>query len=151
MYPATCGMYVIDTSVVVKWFVEEKDSNIALEILEYYRLGKFTIIVPDLLVYEFVNVLRYNKSFNRSEKKECIDILYDLDLYFVSPYKTLIENAEKIAEEKDITAYDSIFIALAEEIKCKFITADEKLFRKVSRLPFVNLLSNIDISNLLNY
>jgi len=144
-------MYVIDTSVVVKWFVKEKDSDVALEILEHYRSGNFTIIVPDLLIYEFTNVLRYNKSFNKIEKKECIDTLYDLDLYFVSPYKTLIENTVKIAEEKDVTVYDSIFIALAEEMKCKFITADEKLFKKVSNSPFVALLSDFDVSNLLKY
>jgi len=70
-------MYVIDTSVVVKWFVKEKDRDVALEILEYYRSGNFTIIVPDLLIYEFANVLRYNKSFNKIEKKECVDTLYD--------------------------------------------------------------------------
>jgi predicted nucleic acid-binding protein len=55
-------MYVIDTSVVVKWFVKEKDSDVALEILEHYRSGNFTIIVPDLLIYEFTNVLRYKNE-----------------------------------------------------------------------------------------
>jgi len=65
-------MYVIDTSVVVKWFIEEKDSNKAIKILEYYKLGELTIVAPDLVIYEFVNVLRYNRSFSKTEKKECL-------------------------------------------------------------------------------
>ena len=79
------------------------------------------------------------------------DCLFDLDLYlyFVSPYKTLIEDAERIAEEKDIAVYDAVFIALAGEMKCKFITADEKLFRKISDLTFVKLLSKIEDSDLI--
>ncbi len=137
-------MYVIDTNIVVKWFADEEYSNKALTILDNYKLGKFNITIPDLLIYEFVNVLRFNKSFNSDEKKDCIRSLYDLDLYFVTPYHTLIEKARNIAEDYNITVYDATFVALAKEMRCDFITADEKLYNKISNIPHIKLLSKVE-------
>lgn len=68
-------MYVLDTSVVMKWFADEENSNLAEEILEKYKEGNFIIIAPDLLLYEFVNVLHFNNAFNDQEKISCIQSL----------------------------------------------------------------------------
>lgn len=136
-------MYVVDTSVVIKWYVEEEDSDKAEVILDDYKEGKLQLVEPDILVYEFVNVMRYNRSFSSGERMECIRNLYDLEIYLISPYQSLIEKANKTAENTNISIYDSVFISVAQELGCEFITADEELYNKVKSLEFVKLLKNI--------
>ncbi len=43
--------YVLDASVVTKWFVEEEDSDRATKFLDDYSQGKCEISEPDLLIY----------------------------------------------------------------------------------------------------
>lgn len=135
-------MYVLDTSIVIKWFVDEENSNLAEELLEKYETENLIITAPDLLLYEFVNVLHFNNSFNSKEKISCIQNLYNLDIYFITPYQKLMENSRLLAETYSISVYDATFIALAHEFNCDFITADEKLCNKVKELKFVRLLKN---------
>ncbi|MEQ9715814.1 MAG: hypothetical protein ABGF52_09810 [Candidatus Asgardarchaeum sp.] len=42
---------VLDASVIVKWFVKEIYSDIALKLREDYLKGKIDIIVPSLVYY----------------------------------------------------------------------------------------------------
>lgn len=57
-------MNVLDASVVLKWFIEEEDSVQALRLREEFYTGEREIVVPDLLLFEVANALRYNKSFS---------------------------------------------------------------------------------------
>jgi predicted nucleic acid-binding protein len=45
-----------------------------------------------------------------------------------------------LARERDITVYDSAYLLVALNFKCKFVTTDEKLYKKVKDLGFVELL-----------
>ena len=135
--------YILDTSVVIKWYVEEKGSDIAERMLDDYKIGNLSIVEPDLLIYEFVNVLRYNKNFSKDERKRCIINLFNLDLYLVTPYIGLVESAKEIAEEKDVSVYDAIYISLADITGFEFVTADEKLYNKVKDLKYAKLLRNL--------
>lgn len=38
-----------------------------------------------------------------------------------------------MAEEIDLTCYDATYLALAEELGFEFITADERLYRKIEK------------------
>lgn len=60
---------VPDSSVVIKWFSDEDATDKALAIREGYINGKIEIVVPDLLLYEIANALRYNKSLETKEKQ----------------------------------------------------------------------------------
>ncbi|MCX6821780.1 MAG: type II toxin-antitoxin system VapC family toxin [Candidatus Aenigmarchaeota archaeon] len=57
-------LLVLYTSVIGKWFKEETNSEIALKIREEFYQGKHEIVVPDLVLYELSNALRYDKEFN---------------------------------------------------------------------------------------
>jgi len=56
-------MIILDASVIVKWFSEEEYTDKALEIRERIRMEEERVIVPDLLLYELANALKYNPSF----------------------------------------------------------------------------------------
>ncbi len=70
-------MYVLDASVIIKWFVDEDGSKTARTLLTGHINGQYTIVEPDLLIYEVSNVLRYNPAFSQNATRECIAALHD--------------------------------------------------------------------------
>ena len=56
-------MIILDASVILRWFIEEEQSDKARKIQDDYLVDKLDIAVPDLLLYEVANALRFNKSF----------------------------------------------------------------------------------------
>ena len=47
------------------------------------------------------------------------------------PTRSLFETATRMSIEIDHPAYDCLYLALAVEKKCRFVTADERLLRKL--------------------
>ena len=136
-------MYVIDASVIVKWYVEEQDSNKALRILEDYEAETYNIAIPDLAIYEVANVLKYNSQFAADETKKSLWALSKLNLDLITPVPAVIQPAMDIAFKKDISLYDAVYVSLASEIGYDFVTADKKLCEKLSEFENVKLLSNL--------
>jgi len=138
-------MYVLDASVILKWFLQEKDSHLALDFKERYLAGEISIALPDLILYELANALRFNPNFKR---KTVIDSLIavidldDLDIDITVPTPNLLKKALDFAFDNKISVYDSIYISLASELHYQFVTADARLYRKIKSLPFVKLLGS---------
>jgi len=55
-------MVVVDSSVLVKWFVPEPDSTLAIALRQAHIDGRIRIAVPDLALLEVANALRYKFS-----------------------------------------------------------------------------------------
>jgi predicted nucleic acid-binding protein len=120
--------HVVDASIAVKWVVEETGTADAL-ILR--RAGR--IIAPELLVAECANILWKKVRRRELSKKEAIlaaRVLEGADMEMVST-RSLLESATSIAIELDHPAYDCVYIALAAASDCRFVTADERLLRKL--------------------
>jgi len=126
-------MSVLDASVVLKWFVDEGDSDQALRLREEFYRGKREIIIPDLLLFEAANALRYNPGFTAEEIEEAVKTLFDMGIEIITPTYSLLAKAIHLAKSLDVTCYDAAYLALAEELGFEFITADEKFCRKVSK------------------
>lgn len=126
-------MSVLDASVILKWFVDEDGSDQALRLRgEFYR-GEREIVVPDLLLLEVANALRYNPSFAAEEIKEAVKTLFDIGIKIITPTYSLLAKTIELAERLDVTCYDAAYLALAEKLGFEFITADERFRRKVSK------------------
>jgi predicted nucleic acid-binding protein len=120
--------YVIDASVAVKWFVAEDGAEEAAALLEGHRLA-----APDLLVVECANILW--KKARRSELSAELAMLAGralerLEIELV-PMRQLIARSLELALELDHPAYDCVYLALAVMHGLSFVTADEKLVRKI--------------------
>ena len=48
---------VVDSSIVIKWIIEESDSDIAASLLARWFVEGTVILAPILLAYEITNVL----------------------------------------------------------------------------------------------
>jgi predicted nucleic acid-binding protein len=138
-------MSILDASVVLKWFIPEKDFEKADIIRTEYLQGIRSIIVPDLLLYEISNSLRYHPEFTSQEIKDVLKTLLDMEIEIITPTLALMEKAIDISKEQNITCYDATYLALADDLQEEFITADEKLIKKLSNSyqSFCKILKNI--------
>jgi len=136
-------MIVLDASVIVKWFSEEEHTEKALEIREKVRRGEERVIVPDLLLYELSNALKYNPNFDADDVKDALTSIFDMEIDIITPIPEIMHAAIGIAFEYDITVYDAIYVALAKETGSNFITADRRLYERVGELEFVKFIADL--------
>jgi len=121
---------VIDASIAIKWVVEEGGTESALALR-----GQARLIAPDLLVPECANILWkkvQRKELSQDEALLAARLLQSAEIELV-PTRTLMEAATRQAIELDHPAYDCLYLALAVENDCRFVTADERLASKIRR------------------
>ncbi|HEX5281805.1 MAG TPA: type II toxin-antitoxin system VapC family toxin [Micropepsaceae bacterium] len=121
--------FVVDASVAVKWVVEEEGTTDALSLRRSARL-----LAPELLVAECANV--FWKKFQRKEltREQAVlaaKLIQGADIEFL-PMRGMLETATRLAIELDSPAYDCVYIALALQNDCKFITADDRFLQRVN-------------------
>jgi predicted nucleic acid-binding protein len=121
---------VLDTSVVVKWFVEEKNSEKAVKLLKNYRDGQLKIIAPAIIGLELANALFFGASYKSELIKESLTAFYSLNFVLIPLGESLIQEASEYMEKFKIGIYDALFIFLAEKEKIPLITADKKHHQK---------------------
>ena len=136
-------MIILDASVVVKWFSEEEYTEKALAIRERIRMGEERVIVPDLILYELANALKYNPNFDANDVSDALTSIFDMDLEIVTPIPEIINLAVALAFEYNITVYDAFYIALAKDLELTFITADRRLCERVRGLDYVEFIGEM--------
>ncbi|MFZ0147418.1 MAG: type II toxin-antitoxin system VapC family toxin, partial [Xanthobacteraceae bacterium] len=119
---------VIDASIAVKWVVEEDGTPEALVLRQ-----KAKLIAPDLLIAECANI--FWKKVQRGEllKEEALlaaRLLHGAEIELL-PTRSLFEAATRMSIEIDHPAYYCLYLVLAVERKCQFVTADERFLRKL--------------------
>ncbi len=138
---------VLDTSVVIKWYRQgEVLAEQALLLREAYLSGEAAVSVPSLLVYELANVLHYKSELSSDQVQEAVRSLLTLNLHVFPPDDLLMCQAVEMARSYETTVYDATFAALAQVLPATFVTADERLARHLSALPFVHSLAEVSVS-----
>ena len=125
---------VVDASVVVKVFVQEELSREADELLQ--RLDDQPpswFYVPTHFISECTNIFwKYIRRFNYPRESARRDLASLQALPFqtvdLSPLPVL-----ELATDFEITAYDAGYAALARHLDIPFVTADERLVRKLEK------------------
>lgn len=121
---------IVDTSLAVKWFVEEENSDKALGLLKNYKEGQIKIIVPEIIALELANALFFGAGFEGNILKKSLEAFYLFDFPTVNLEEDIILGASKYMEKFKIAIYDAIFIYLADLKKIPLITADIKHHKK---------------------
>lgn len=78
------------------------------------------------------NALRYHPDYDVVETQEAIQTLFDMDIDIVAPTRELLNKTIDIAVADNVTCYDTLYLALAEDVGEDFVTADEKLLSRLS-------------------
>lgn len=127
---------VVDSSVVVKWFVTESLAAKAHSIYADYQAGLYTFLAPDFLNAEMGNVVwkkHIRQDLSADEAQEVID-LFRLVQFQLTSTADLLDVAYKLA-----VRYQLLYVALAQRENCAFVTADEKLVNAL-RSSFDNVI-----------
>jgi predicted nucleic acid-binding protein len=140
-------IYVVDASVVVKWFLPESDSVSADFLLEQFLNNEVDLIAPDILLLEIASslwkrvVLR--KELTADEGNLIYRDLLTMPLSLIAA-ETLAEAALQWAIKHKHPVYDALYCTLAVDRQCDFVTADQTLVNKFrADFPFVRHLSTI--------
>ncbi|HLJ05077.1 MAG TPA: type II toxin-antitoxin system VapC family toxin [Acetobacteraceae bacterium] len=121
--------YVIDASVVVKWVIDEPGTSQAL------KLRRHVVSAPDLLVADCANIVwkkLHRGELTAAEASLAIGLLVRADIELV-PMRALARRAVDLSILLDHSAYDCLYLALAETAKRPFVTADTRLLRKLEK------------------
>jgi predicted nucleic acid-binding protein len=119
---------VICASIAVKWVVDEEGTEEALALRSQSKL-----MAPELLVAECANILWkkvLREELTRQEALLAARLLQAAEIE-LRPTRALLEAATRMAIELNHPAYDCLYLVLAVENKCRFVTADERFLRKL--------------------
>ena len=121
---------IIDGSVAFKWLIDEPGSEAAVG-----WIGRTSLLAPKLAISEVGNAL--SKRVRRGEidgarAGEMLSKLGSiLDYVDESPH---MERALVLSIELNHSIYDCVYLALAEELSEKLLTADRKFVAKLGDL-----------------
>jgi len=137
---------VIDANVVVKWFIEEKDSTKARILRDKFIGKEIKLITPSLLYFEVLNALKYSKLFNQAEINDAGESLENYGFNVITIKKKIREQMVKIAVEHDLSIHDASYLGLSIAMETILCTADEKIIKKLpQRLKkYVKSLNQIE-------
>lgn len=138
---------VLDTSVIVKWFVNETESDKANNLLQIVTRGKLSIVIPDMALAEITNAIRFTKVIACERCQMHIQNLFNIEPEIIT-LKEIIQKVVALVYATELTSYDASFIVIAEEMHIPLITADYKHHRQEISKNIL-WLSTLDIHKLL--
>lgn len=120
---------VVDSSVALKWVIEEDGSDHAL------ALQGRDLIAPALLRIETGNVLRTlaaRGALGADQAMQLFELLQSAPVTIVDHDDELEARALAIALELAHPVYDCVYLAITEKTGRRLITADKRLLNRLS-------------------
>lgn len=116
---------VLDASVVLKWFAGEREAGFAQarEVRRQYEAGRLLVVVPSLMFLEVLNIAGRRWSWDEPELLVLADALDDLGFDVAEPELRSVA----VWTAQGLTAYDSAYVALAEERGSYLLTDDQQV------------------------
>lgn len=124
---------VVDSSVVIKWFIPQNYSQEANQILSAYETNKLTLIAPDLIYAEMGNIIwkiQRFQSLNDKDAQNILNLFQKIPLKIISAQE-LLKDAYEFAIKYQRSVYDSLYVVLSLKENCRFVCADEKLYNAI--------------------
>ena len=128
-------IWVIDTSALVRLFIP--DGPVHPDVEAAFRrvaVGADSILAPQLLLAEATNVILRKQrrgELSAEELRELLPAIEALPIRYFE-HELLLLPAAELALTHGLTAYDALYLALAERHTARLLTCDEQL-DKVAR------------------
>lgn len=123
---------VVDASVILSWLLpDENPSNTSQEVWSGYLEGSYTLLAPNLLLYEVLNALRSAVVQKRLRPKDVTRVTEE----FLAIGIKLEEMTQlgvavvKTAAVCKLSVYDAAYLVLAREKKIRLFTLDRRLLK----------------------
>ncbi|MBI2119182.1 MAG: type II toxin-antitoxin system VapC family toxin [Elusimicrobia bacterium] len=117
---------ILDASAWLAVLLKEEESN-QIE----YLLGEHSLLAPELIYYEAANGILFAKRGERTAFKS-VPLEELLNFIFEFPIRTIQkdvwwEKSVEIAQNYDLTFYDSTYLACAKALDLPLLTLDKKI------------------------
>jgi predicted nucleic acid-binding protein len=139
---------VVDACIGVKWLLSEEHSDKAHALLT----GGATLIVPDFFFAEVANTLwkrtRYTDAalkVDPADAEALMRLMLRMTLV-VEPSRNWTSAALTLSNEVGCAVYDAVYVLLAQERRCRCITSDQVLLKRLQGSPaerWVDWIGNI--------
>ena len=130
-------MKVIDSSALVKYVVKEPGWK---KVEEFILAGCITV---DLALKELGNALWkrvIRKELDQSLATKLMNIILTRRLVRIYPQEPLLVKALELSANISLPIYDTIYIALARELKSELITSDIKQANKAEEVGVFSIV-----------
>lgn len=135
------SIFVLDSSVAVKWALVEPGSAKALAFRDDVQNQVHAIIAPDVFASEVAHAL------TKAERQKIIPVgdsqKHLADILSAGPalqsFLPLLGRALEISSDTRIAITDCLFVALAEQEGCDMLTTDQKLITNLPGYPIIHL------------
>ena len=140
----------VDASIIIKWLVPESDSGIALDLFSHLIDTGAAIIEPVLVLYEVSSALRRKVAKGQLTEDEAAEAISKFQ-FLSSTFSISAEDRRRLQRAWDMASayglnrvYDSVYLALAEELGAECWTADTRFHSALSSgFPQLKLLSDL--------
>lgn len=119
--------YVLDASVMIKWFIPEIYWEQASRLQQYSESSLHT---PDFAQLECTSILSKKvrrKEINIEDANQIQELLLHMPVQMHS-WQDLLLDAGQVAHKTYRSVYDCLYLVLAKRINGKMVTADKKLY-----------------------
>ena len=128
---------VVDASVALKWLVPEPESEAAVELRRAADAGGLRLYAPQHWLAEVANVLWVRTrrtgagSLTAGEARDRARSLTGAGVHVLG-LAPVLDDAFEVALAADVTLYDALYVATAEQLGVRMITADRRLIAKLA-------------------
>jgi predicted nucleic acid-binding protein len=122
---------VIDASLALKRVLQEEHTEDAVALRDHWLENMESVIAPPIFKPEVTNVLHQRVRRGQLSRRDAADMLEILvsAVAAVEP-PSLYSRALTLASELELSsAYDALYLALADSEECEMWTADQRLVR----------------------
>jgi predicted nucleic acid-binding protein len=136
--------YVVDTGVILRWFLEQPGFEHALDVQEQLVAGTVRLATTEMARVEFAHVLRKKallpRLIGREDYLQAIRTVDALRLDVVPADVTRLLRAAALAADHSLSVFDALFVELALSTGLPLLTADARLVRASGGLVSTELL-----------
>jgi predicted nucleic acid-binding protein len=129
------SVFVVDASLVIKWFVPE----IHFEAARRWLGASHDYVAPDLLFSEAGNMVWKKVRRKELEETEGRRLVIDLAEVAVETVATrsLLQDALALALVAGVTVYDAMYLTLAVRLETEVITGDDRFADQIAEHPLL--------------
>lgn len=139
--------YVIDASVVVKWYkAEEKGGTEAHVLRSRFYDKRMQLHAPELLFIEVGNALRSNPQSTETLVGANLRDLAETGFTIHKLAPDLLQRMNALSWKYRLTMYDALYLAVAEQTGAPLITADEQMLKQLQGHTLALPLSSLHLS-----
>ncbi len=133
--------FIIDASVVLKWFSRTDEPYVreAESIQEAVYKRSIILYSPDLLIYEVGNALLKGKQLPHADVQKFLEALFAIGILLLEMTLPLSQQAVVIADSMGITFYDASYMALARALSAPLISANPKHHKSIKGVTVIPL------------